>query len=62
MPAFSAATGNRVVVGQRKDDVMPDEETTNRARKDEQEGKSSSTQDGEFVREEASAIAVTSSK
>src|SRR5436190_24261684 len=47
---------NRVVAEQRKDDVMPEEETTERAREDEREGKSPSTQAGEFVREEMEHI------
>src|SRR5262245_18937606 len=35
-----------------QEEVMPDEETLERARRDEAEGKSPSTQAGEFVREE----------
>jgi len=37
-------------------DVMPEEETVERAREDEREGKSPSTQAGEFVREEMEHI------
>ena len=36
----------------RKEKLMPDEKTLERAREDEREGKSASTQAGEFVREE----------
>src|SRR5207249_5207982 len=46
----------RFVADQRKDDVMPEEETIERAREDEREGKSPSTQAGEFVREEMEHI------
>ncbi|HEY2045064.1 MAG TPA: hypothetical protein VGG93_00645 [Candidatus Udaeobacter sp.] len=35
---------------------MPDEETIERAREDEREGKSPSTQAGEFVREETEHV------
>jgi len=43
------ARGKRTEVGGRK---MPEEEVVQRARRDEEEGKSPSTQAGEFVREE----------
>ena len=41
----------RLIMGQR-DINMPEKETIERARQDEQEGKSASTQAGEFIREE----------